>query len=157
MNQKINIVFATDNNYVQHLAATITSIFMNTNHSSNMVINIIDGGISEENKIYLNNLVSKFNSEICYKNIDPSLLGKVVINGHITEATYYRILIPSLFHDDVKKVLYLDCDIIVRDDISKLWNIDIKNYALGAVKLYEFRDHNRLQIPPDASYFNAGT
>lgn len=40
-------------------------------------------------------------------------------------------MIPELI--DVEKVIYLDSDLIVNLDISTLWNINIKNYILGAV------------------------
>lgn len=155
MDSKINLVFAVDNQYVQHMAATLTSIFYNSKKSEDLIINVIDGGITLKNRAYLEDLVIRNNSQIFFKEIETNLLKNLVINGHITEATYYRILIPELF-PLINKAVYLDCDIIVRTDIVNLWGHDIKNYALGAVRLYEYNAHEHLGIPKDANYFNAG-
>ena len=48
------------------------------------------------------------------------------------------------------KLIYLDTDILVPGDISRLFNIDISNYELAAV-----RDHNG-QWFIGANYFNSG-
>ena len=44
---------------------------------------------------------------------------------------YYRIEIPNLFKN-IKKMIYLDCDVIVNQDLSKILSYDIENYAIGA-------------------------
>lgn len=156
MPSKINIIFASDNHYIQHLATALTSLFENTAHSNKIVINIIDGGISKENKIFLKQLVERYDSILQFKKINNNILKGLVINGHITEATYYRILIPSLFGEDVTKAIYLDCDIIVCADIIDFWIQDIRSFALGAIRFYEFNGQALLGIPREASYFNAG-
>ncbi|MBO4405189.1 MAG: glycosyltransferase family 8 protein [Alphaproteobacteria bacterium] len=53
---------------------------------------------------------------------------------HVTLATYYRLRIPEILPENIKKVLYLDGDVIVEQDLKKLWDTDISNYVLGAVK-----------------------
>lgn len=153
---EINIVFASDNYYVQHLATALCSLFENTTHGEDIIINIIDGGISKENKEYLEGLIGEYGSQLHIKKINKALLNDVMVSGHITEATYYRILIPSLFKGSITKVIYLDCDIIIRNDIKEFWSNDIEGYALGAIRLYEYQGHQLLGIPESSSYFNAG-
>src|SRR3546814_17560015 len=46
-------------------------------------------------------------------------------DGHISHASYLRIFIPEILPDSVEKVLYLDCDIAVRNDIAALWNLSL--------------------------------
>ncbi|MCR8660518.1 glycosyltransferase family 8 protein [Paenibacillus endoradicis] len=154
--EKFHVIFSSDDNYIQHLIATLVSMLENTNYAQHIIVNVIDGGISEENKQYLNVLVNKYNSSIKFLDIDTSMLENVVVNGHISEATYYRILIPTLFENSISKVIYLDCDLIVRHDIYEFYNIDISNYALGAIKVNEYNRHEQLGIPKDSKYFNAG-
>lgn len=150
----MNIVFAADNHYIQHLSATLTSLLENATHTDKITINIIGKDIEHKNKLFLDQLAHSYGSRIVYKEIDSALLKEAVINGHITEATYYRILIPKLFEADVKKVLYLDCDLVITADIWELWNVKLDKHALGAVRIYEYVHDGR--VPEHATYFNAG-
>lgn len=154
--EKINIVLSSDNQYVQHLVVTLSSMFENTQHAGQIKINIIDGGIDNSNKQFLQSLINRYHSEIHFLKINNDILKNVVVNGHISEATYYRILIPTLFSSMVSKIIYLDCDLVIRHDIFDLWNTDIGQYSLGAVKVNDYYLHNELGIPQSASYFNAG-
>ena len=92
----VNIVLSSDNNYSQHLGVVLCSIFENKKSDYNINIYVIDGGISKENKEKLNELEKKYHFFISYLYVDSKMLPNLVINGHVTESTYYRILIPKL-------------------------------------------------------------
>lgn len=51
----------------------------------------------------------------------------------ISVPTYYRLLLPSLLHD-VPKVIYLDVDIIVEDDISSIYTTDYGTNLIAGVR-----------------------
>jgi len=72
-----------------------------------------------------------------------------------------RILIPKVFPDTVSRVLYLDSDLLVLDDLTPLWNTDLKETVAGAV--VDFLDGQLRQnqpgledVPRVQQYFNAG-
>ena len=79
--------------------------------------------------------------------------------GHLSEETAYRLIVDKLF-DQYSKVLYIDCDTIIRRDVRALFEINIEGYILGAVRgrliggIYEYLK-NELHISPEG-YFNAG-
>src|SRR3546814_19454760 len=77
-------------------------------------------------------------------------------DGHISHASYLRIFIPEILPDSVEKVLYLDCDIVVRNDIAALWNLSMGDKVLGAARNLFFVRHDDLGLPAGADYFNAG-
>ena len=55
------------------------------------------------------------------------------------------------------KVLYLDVDIIVDGNISELWNTNIEEYVVAAVREESVEaNEERLGIPKNQKYFNAG-
>lgn len=89
------------------------------------------------------------------------ILPNVYISGHITREAYTRLLIPDMF-SKYEKVLYLDCDLISTTDISKLYDIDITGFALGAINdifiQNEFYDNLKHSLPKDIleNYFNSG-
>jgi lipopolysaccharide biosynthesis glycosyltransferase len=85
------------------------------------------------------------------------------ISGHISLATYFRILMPLILPGTICKVIYLDVDTLVLDDISKIWACDVSKYPLGAVREPESKTMSNglgcwreVGVPRDAPYFNAG-
>jgi lipopolysaccharide biosynthesis glycosyltransferase len=75
-------------------------------------------------------------------------------------AYWYRLLFPELA-PDLDKVLYLDCDIIVVDDLMPLWRMDISDYLWGAVcnPLYPSMEPwplSDLGLPTLGDYVNSG-
>ena len=83
----------------------------------------------------------------------------IYIDPRYTEAASLRLLLPELL-PELDKILYLDCDIIVRQDLARLWEeINLGDNYLGAV--YEAAIEGQaerfraLGCDP-AKYFNSG-
>lgn len=152
----MNIVFSTDSRYLQHFTVSLTSLLENAEDTSKLNIVVIDGGIQESKKKYLRKLVENYNGILSFKNINRDKFFGANIDGHISEAAYYRILIPELFSKEVERVIYLDSDILVRDNIAKLWDFEMSESIIGAVKLNEYNGYDKLNLPKDSPYFNSG-
>ena len=79
--------------------------------------------------------------------------------NRISIATYYRCLLSRILPVNIDKILYIDCDIVVLNDISEFWNTDITQYAIGCIEDIgsdEEEYYSRLQYDKKYSYFNAG-
>jgi lipopolysaccharide biosynthesis glycosyltransferase len=160
------VVCAADNNYVIPLSVTLKSILVNLKTPQKITCFVIDGGIEESNKQKI--LKSLDSKQITIKWLQPtdSILNKVKVSGHVTVATYYRLLIPDLLPQQLKKAIYLDCDLVVNEDLQQLWTIDIGDTYLLAVQDMGIREvsnprgglHNyqELGIHPNSKYLNAG-
>lgn len=80
---------------------------------------------------------------------------------HITPMTYARFLIPTIFPEFVERVLYLDADILVLDDLTCMWETDLGGCVLGAV-VDQLDTHMKAGspvangLPHVRNYFNAG-
>lgn len=161
--EHLNICFASDNNYSQHLAAAIVSILKNTKTKMVIDIYILNGGIKDNNiaKIEkLKYLYSNLSVNFYFINMDNDKfrLLKLRDNFHVTLSTYYRYVIPSIFNC-LSKIIYLDCDLIVLEDIELLYNINVNNYYMAAVQdLIGFENQRRLKINKEKKYLycNAG-
>lgn len=160
---KMNIVFSSDNNYVEYLLITICSICENTSEQCDFFI--INKDISSSNKeLILNFLKNYKNKNVSFITINNNFLQKCPINkenqnADITIETYFRLFLTELLPKEIKKIIYLDCDIIVRNDLTELWNIDISNYAIAGVldtMTSDYRTYNRLKYKPEYNYINAG-
>lgn len=157
-NVVMDIMFSASNEFVPHLATAITSILINSLPFESFRFYILDGGISQENKLKINLCKQIKNFEIEYIAIDNAVFAncpKTPDCGHISKQTYYRYLIPK-FKPELDKCLYFDCDIVVEDSLQSLWNTDMgDNYAAAVEELYDGSSDDALKLGLDAT-FNAG-
>lgn len=70
---------------------------------------------------------------------------------------YARLFISRNLPDGLERVLYLDCDTIIRKSISELWRLDLHGKTLGAL-LDAFSKYYRANIGlgPNDIMFNSG-
>ncbi|MDR1285568.1 MAG: glycosyltransferase family 8 protein [Campylobacteraceae bacterium] len=164
MNSKINIVLAADNNYAQHTAVTMASILLNSSRKKSINFYLLCDNISVINKDKISATVRKLCGNIEFLEIENRDFEKIYISGHVSRAAYFRLDIANILSEDIKKVIYLDADLLVYDDIDKLWSIDIKEFPIAAVADYGIMTSRRLKkqknvcfgLPFDAPYFNSG-
>ena len=124
---------------------------------------VLTEGLTELNYTILKDEVESKKGEFNYIIVDSSIISKFPMPvskdlQHISQATYYRLLMSDILPIGVEKVIYLDCDIIVRKSLIELWECDITNYAIGAIHQItrEIEDATRLNYPIEYGYFNAG-
>ena len=158
----MNIILATDDNYVQHCGVTIKSI---VTFNKDVVFYLLTEGLAQDNIRRLEEIavINGGSLKICKV---PSEIVKYfpmskVASDHISLATYYRLFITTLLPATVEKAIYLDCDMIIRSSLDDLWCTNIEGRPLGAVyQSLGWSDHNdswgRLKIPREYGYFNAG-
>ena len=156
----INICFSTDNNYAQHLGVAIASVLKTTKTKKGIDIYVlIDRNFKKKNKKKLKRIERlKKNSTINFITIDESLFKNfpLLSDQHFTIPTYYRYIIPKLLNK-INKLIYLDCDLIVKEDIEKLYNIDIGENYIGAVQdTLCYENQKRLNLIKGKYYCNAG-
>ena len=133
----IPIFFTIDDEYAKFACTAITSIIENASKDYKYKINIVHRGLSEENMTKLSNL-SNENFDIEFKKMKDEI-ERITERDENTYARfdyfslsiYFRIFIADMF-PEYKKGLYLDSDIIVLGDISKLYNNDIQDNIIGA-------------------------
>lgn len=154
--KEIKIISVADDNYTQHLGVMLYSLFKNHLSDEKLDVYIIDGGVSPENKYKLEGIGKEFNTPLKFLKIDKKIYQNFKISHHLTHSTYYRISIPELLDPSIKRVIYLDCDLIFKEDISKLWEVNISEYFMAAVENPKFNRYADLQMPINSKYFNSG-
>lgn len=158
----MNIVVASDNNFVQHCAVTLLSLLK---HNRDVCIFLLTEGLTEDNEQELTHLVESEGGRLHLCKVPGDIVQHFpmskLASGHISIATYYRLFVTRLLPETLDKVIYLDCDMVVRGSLEELWNTDLQDKALAAVyQPHWWADHNlaweRLYIPREFGYFNAG-
>ena len=75
--------------------------------------------------------------------------------GFASTATYRRLYLAQLV-PDIDRLIYLDCDVVVRHDLTELWLQPLDGYPLGAVSDGWAADNKTLLGRFPTGYFNGG-
>ena len=120
-------------NYSVWVGVAMQSIIENTN--SKICFHILhDETVSRENKDKLVQTAINGGHRICFHLLDNIFFRDVEVQmGVYTIGAMFRVMLPELL-TELSKVIYLDADILVNRDIKELWDTDIENYYMAAVK-----------------------
>jgi lipopolysaccharide biosynthesis glycosyltransferase len=150
---RLNIVFASDQIYIEHLAVAIYSLFK-CNPTVNFNVYIFNTDIDGASWSRLSELAAQYGQNLFdIKIVDREIEG-LVLNQSVTKATYYRLFIPEKLGFD--KVLYLDSDIVVNGSIEDLYNTNIDQCYVAAVADAVPNPHEDLGMSEGSKYFNCG-
>ena len=164
----ITIVVASDNHFAILIAALLKSIDLNHKTDEHIDFYIIDDGISAKAKSRLETIADPSRITLKWfksKEIIPADIVIPVDTTSMPLTTFLRIFAPYIIDPELDKLIYLDVDIILQDDISKFWNISLGDYTVGAVQDYSktvdcqwagIPNYKELGLAPDTKYFNAG-
>ncbi len=163
--EKINVAFAADTNYAQHVAVAMASVMKNIKGDSAMRFFLLSDGIEDALLRRIEETAACFHAELAVIDLSKAAgFKKVYTSGHISRAAYFRLALPDILPADVTKVIYCDTDLLVLDDISKLWGMDLQGMPLAAVPDYGIMASKRsmkekretIGLPEGAEYFNSG-
>lgn len=143
-----DVVINTDDNYIQHAMAMLDSLY-ESNHDHSITVHVLQKNLSEQSKEFLNVLSKRYDNKILFYDVDESKLEGVQFrkNRPLSMAAYYRLLLSSILPKEIDKILYLDCDIIVLEDLSEIFSIELDDYALAAsLDQFPYDQQHRLQL-----------
>ena len=144
--QVVLSVYDPKGTYSRHAGVLMTSLFSKT--SSPVCVTILhDTTLTEDNRARFQKTADVWDQKVRFIDVSEPILkigsaeeiAKLtgpLTRGTLVRGALFRLLIPDLIEG--KKVIYLDCDIVVNLDIAELWNVNIDKFSLAAF----------LQAPP---------
>lgn len=162
--EPIAICCAADEAYVIPLAAMIRSLQDNVRTPRRLALYIFDDGIAAASKTRLLESWDTDELSVHWLDLQSKALTSLPLWGQMKVIAYYKLLLPAYLSDSMRKVIWLDCDMIVRGSIADLWDEPVGDHALLAVQdmaipyiasPFGVTAYKQLGIPPDARYFNS--
>lgn len=154
--KQMNILYCCDTNYAIPMTVSITSIFEN-NKDSSVTVYVFYSSLSEDQKQKLSALSQQYNKTISLIFIEEHYF-KTAPTLRWTKEAYYRLLVTELLPQNLDRILYLDCDTIINKSLSTLFDFDLKNKYIAALKTeMEYKNFGpRLNLLNPGDYYQSG-
>lgn len=157
----MNVAYHCSDACSQMLGVSITSLFETNKATEEITVYVIEKEICEKNKSLLLELAKKYKRKIVFIPMpDINLqvnLGLIKVKEKWHFDSYCRIFLDKILPDYVERVLYLDCDVIVTDDIQTLWNLDLEGCcAAGVLDCLSEQYYKLFGLSDDSAYCNSG-
>lgn len=160
----IPVVFSADSNYAYPMIFSVLSMIRHAKEDTSYeFVLLVSHDFPQKYKDIMDRHIKEADMAVRYIDMQDAFQGIDMHIKHITQATYYRLKLPSLLKD-LDKCLYLDVDIIVQKDLSELFAVDMEDYYIAGVKAAGYyyppekveRNLANLQIAAFDQYVNAG-
>lgn len=168
MNDRIEIMLATDARGLFMAHITIVSLLESAKGDRKLRINLLVDGFDDSMRSVIRNEVDKFDfAEVRFIEVKDVMrpheefLRKRIFGGMWAMMTWARCFCDRLLPDVSGKIIYMDTDTCVVDDLSQLFDTDLEGHVFGAVP-ESSRTSRGSRVPildlseKCAFYFNAG-
>ncbi len=132
----IDLVYCVDRNVVEQSLVSLTSVLEN-NRTTHLNAHYVYAELSAKDMKSIQALQKKYeNLNLVFHKVDARRLKGLFSRKYtkITPIGYGRFLLAEIL-PDVKKILYMDTDVVCIGDVSSLWSLDISdNFAAAAAE-----------------------
>lgn len=126
----LHLVTGSDDNYAAGVLVLVASAAF---HTPDLRVTVLDNGISAPNRARIDALGARLGVPLARIEIGGEAFADLPVRrGHLTRSTYLRLLIPQLL-PEADRVLYMDCDMVVTDDLSPLAALPLGDAVVAAV------------------------
>lgn len=155
----MNIACSTDDKYAAHCATMLHSLLSHNKSIDNIYL-LHDENLNASSKQKLSSTVAQFAQSLTFLPITKDIIGDLP-SKHFHISCWYRVLLPHLLPKE-GKVLYLDADMVIRQDLTPLWESGLESKQLFAAvvnPLYPFMPNrivDELGLSSAQEYLNSG-
>lgn len=163
MRDELNLVWAADDNYAFLAGVSLTSALINNQDYEAINVWILDDRISAEEKERLKCCVAQFDRNIFFLDTEKGLDRIKKLNARSwgqakSYSAYSRLFLADMLQEyNVKRAIYIDCDIVFDGSMREIAECNLGNKPLAMAI-----DYNRLEIRKllnlnlNDRYYNSG-
>uniref|UniRef100_A0A0D6R0Y8 Hexosyltransferase n=1 Tax=Araucaria cunninghamii TaxID=56994 RepID=A0A0D6R0Y8_ARACU len=130
----VHIAITLDAEYLRGSMAAVLSVLQHASCPENVFFHFLVSGMETELQALVRSTFPFLKFKVYNFNAD---LVKGLISTSVRQAleqplNYARNYLADMLEPCVKRVIYLDSDLVLVDDVSKLWNISLGTRTVGA-------------------------
>lgn len=153
----MNVLYTCDDNYVWIMGISVISLFENNRHIRDLSVILLGECISDYNKSVLENIANKYKRKIHIFDVPGFDIPSALMSTRWPLSAFTRLFSGQLLPDSMKKVLYLDCDTIIRGNIDTLDCLKFDgNILLGVKDCISGKYKENIGLNKKSIYINAG-
>ncbi len=131
--ETIHIFYACDDHFVKYTLVSLLSMMENASRERSYHVHVLHTDISAETQKRMTELQNEWFT-VSFDHVGAyleSVRGSMPLRDYYSKTTYYRLFIAEMF-PTLDKAIYIDSDTVVTGDISRLYDVDVTDYALAA-------------------------
>lgn len=157
--EELHIALAADSNYIMPVTVVLQSLFANNRDVQIHVYLLhLESQMEDKDLCFFSDFIREKGGTFYPLPVQLSLLNVFPETRH-GKSALLRLCLPALLSEQ-DKILYVDGDIVIKGNLKDLFQSDVTNYYVAAVKdtctIYNIEYQKALGIDEDFSYFNSG-
>lgn len=156
----INLLFAVDDKFAQRMLVTLYSLRQNAPADATYAVYVLQDQPLTQAPVIAATL-ARLNMTYHPVIVDQAVFTNAPVSDRYPKSIYYRLLASDLLPADLDKVLYLDADILVINDLTPLYQTDLTGQLYAAAMHTDFLNltgtFNQFRLDTATPhYFNSG-
>ncbi|XP_040382129.1 probable galacturonosyltransferase-like 4 [Oryza brachyantha] len=133
---RVDIAMTLDANYLRGTMAAVLSILQHTACPESVAFHFLAARPDRPELVAAIRATFPYLEPVSFYRFDPSRvrgrISRSVRHALDQPLNYARIYLADTLPADVRRVLYLDSDVVVVDDVRKLWSVDLGGHVVAA-------------------------
>jgi lipopolysaccharide biosynthesis glycosyltransferase len=139
MGEPIHIALTFDDGFWAPAYAVMRSACLASRRRADLVFHLVYKGLSPEHRQRLGAITDEFGATLRDYPLDSNADFQELSRGFVFRYRFNEMILARLGFDrilppDLRRVIYLDCDVMVHAPIEDLWATDLNGLALGGVE-----------------------
>lgn len=159
MKNEIEILVTVDENYLQPLKVMLYSMYQH-HRKEKVRVWLIHEKISEKKLNPLRKLLTTFDWSFEPIKIEDDFFKEAPTVERYPKEMYFRLLCGNILPKSLKRVIYLDPDLLIINSLLPLWTMDLEGNLLGAATHTGVTNIttgiNNIRLNTDHNYYNSG-
>lgn len=157
--EPISLLTTLDQNYIPQLQVLLVSVAIN-NPGETFSIYLLHSGMPQDCLDSVQRQCEALRYTFVPVRVEDSLFQGAPVTRQYPKEMYYRLLAGQLLPESVKRMLYLDPDVLVINPIRPLWETDLRGKLFAAAahtgKTELANNVNQLRLGTEHDYYNSG-
>lgn len=156
----MKILYTCDNNYVWLMGISMISLFRSNTNIKELEVYLLGENIDEKNKEKLYCIAKDFKRKIYIIDVnieDFNLKNDFIKSSRWPISAFSRLYSALLLPKEISKIIYIDCDTIIKESLENLDKEEFENNIFLGVKECVSKGYKKnIGLTDNDNYINAG-
>ncbi len=138
----VPVFFACDKHFLPYFSVTLSSLLAHSSLENNYDLLLLHTDIPREKQELLKSAIrDRKHVSLRFVDVGPLMVRRRIAQSrvleHVNLTTFYRLAVDTLF-PAYQKILWLDSDLVIKRDVAELFELDMGDALVAAVRDPDF-------------------